>query len=195
MRDLLDQVAERVKRGAYNSFDEASGEWALIKKTHIGLLGEAAALVDKYETEFPNELEGLKARLNLVADAEELRSVIKEASKKLPVSEPGITHLWTPDAPRKRSIIAGIQPDAEASYQEWAIRTELQSLIGPLLTAALTTIAGILALYTYNPIWGATSTDYMTLLVWALGVNLVASKDVDFKVILTPPPAGTKSDA
>ncbi len=199
--DGLRKIGERVERGGFGNMDDASDELVArepervdIKKVNM-VFKQVKELADAEEqagNEPKVKISDLKAKLNQATDLNTLNLEVNQALELYKPKPAG------PQEDTSYALGAGVlsmedfrkRREAEDVPAKWSAFTSglhIQRLLGVAVTAAFALIGGVIALYVPNATWGASINDYITLLVWALSVNIIAGQTVDFKATLQPP--------
>jgi hypothetical protein len=197
--DSLNALKNRVARGGFRNMDDAQFELQAINAQRDRLKDvsdnflKVKKLVeeDKDHPEPLVDIDALKRRLNQAENIDTLMIEVKNALKlyqpepKKPVedisyAEAGVDNLETLREMREAQ-------DVPARWNAFTSELKAQRWLLILATTLFALAGGVMALYVPNPTWGASINDYVTLLIWALSVNIIAGQQVDFKAYLKPP--------
>ncbi len=177
----LDEIRRRVEKGEYNSLEAARKDLKVIQD-QFAAISNVTKTFQEIETAWVGaesvKVSALKRSLMTAGSMDELEKLIGDALVEMPV--PGID--YSVPSPVER-IVEAFSP---ASFEEFTAGLKIQRWFGVGLSAAFALIGGLIALYYPNATWGASTSDYITLAVWALSVNVIAGQSFDFKAQLKP---------
>lgn len=189
----LKSIRDRVEEGSYPRLAEAQLEFKRTEPQRtelVNIVTEFNQVVQ--ESGGTIDIPQLIQKLNAAEDPSTLKRLLDEARaqyKPRTELDEALSYTLPGEAVQMndiQDIITGSKV-APASWEAFTTSLKAQRRLAVGLTAGFALVGGLIALYAPNATWGASITDYVTLAVWALGVNLVGGQAVDFKASLQPP--------
>ncbi len=184
----LNKIGERVESGAYRRMDEANKALTALQSQQE-MLSKIAKRFNEIESAAQAETAAggtakvdtaeLLNDLNTAGSFDKLIDQINEAGNNYQLVPLGgfAATVGTAEASFSASV---------PTWDEFTTSLKIQRWFGVGLSAAFALIGGLIALYYPNATWGASTSDYITLAVWALSVNVIAGQSFDFKAQLKP---------
>lgn len=178
----LDTIQETVRRGGFSSLASARAALAEVSANLESVVKMAAEMA-----ELPASMHSeIAAKMDAAATLSDMRNILATAKATIPTNDEGDFIEGAHDVRDGQTPITERELKLQRRANEWrgyALRLQWGRLG---LTAAVyifTLFVGFITLYANAPTFGANPEDYITVILWGIGTNLIGAQTINLSAI------------
>ena len=178
----LDAIQETVQRGGFTSLTSARAALADVN-ANLEAVVKIAAEVKEMPASIHNEV---TTKLDAAATLNDLRDILAAAQATLATGHEGAFIEGAHDIGDGQTPITERELKLQRRENVWrgyALRLQWGRLGLTVAVYIFTLVVGFITLYANAPIFGADLEDYITIILWGIGTNLIGAQTINLSAI------------